>query len=163
MTIFIRKCVYEWPISMAERSTAWVCVPSPAEIVGSNLAGDTNVCLVWVFVCRQVEVFATSWPLVKEESCRLRCVVVCDLETSKMRRPWPTLGRGVTGKNIYMVMNAKQKSSYFHSNMWCYTFSLTSLTCHVTEVCHLIWRILHTIGNWLHINHQLDALIIIYS
>ena len=27
-----------------------------------------------------------------EESYRLWCVVVCDLETSWMRRPWPTLG-----------------------------------------------------------------------
>jgi len=27
-----------------------------------------------------------------EESYRLWCVVVCDLETSKMRRPWPTGG-----------------------------------------------------------------------
>jgi len=30
-----------------------------------------------------------------EESCRLWCVVVCDLETSLMRRPWPTEGGGV--------------------------------------------------------------------
>jgi len=28
----------------------------------------------------------------QEESYRLRCVVVCDLETSWMRRPWPTGG-----------------------------------------------------------------------
>jgi len=28
-----------------------------------------------------------------EESYRLWCVVVCDLETSRMRRPWPALGR----------------------------------------------------------------------
>jgi len=27
-----------------------------------------------------------------EESYRLWCVVVCDLETSKMRRPWPRVG-----------------------------------------------------------------------
>jgi len=27
-----------------------------------------------------------------EESYRLWCVVVCDQETSKMRRPWPALG-----------------------------------------------------------------------
>jgi len=33
-----------------------------------------------------------------EESYRLRCVVVCDLETSRMRRPWPALGRSATGK-----------------------------------------------------------------
>jgi len=29
---------------------------------------------------------------------RLWCVVVCDLETSRMRRPWPALGRSATGK-----------------------------------------------------------------
>jgi len=31
-----------------------------------------------------------------EESYRLRCVVVCDLETSRMRRPWHVLGRSAT-------------------------------------------------------------------
>jgi len=29
-------------------------------------------------------------------SYRLRCVVVCDLETSRMMRPWPALGRSAT-------------------------------------------------------------------
>jgi hypothetical protein len=33
-----------------------------------------------------------------EESYRLWCVVVCDLETSRMR-PWPALGRRATAKN----------------------------------------------------------------
>jgi len=32
-----------------------------------------------------------------EKSYRLWCVVVCDLETSRMRRPWPALGRSATG------------------------------------------------------------------
>ena len=32
-----------------------------------------------------------------EESYRLWCVVVCDLETSRMRRPWSALGRSATG------------------------------------------------------------------
>ena len=32
-----------------------------------------------------------------EASYRLWCVVVCDLETSRMRRPWPALGRSATG------------------------------------------------------------------
>ena len=31
-----------------------------------------------------------------EESYRLWCVVVCDQENSKMRRPWPPLGRSAT-------------------------------------------------------------------
>jgi len=33
-----------------------------------------------------------------EESYRLWCVVVCDLEISRMRRPWPALGRSATEK-----------------------------------------------------------------
>jgi len=33
-----------------------------------------------------------------EESYRLWCVVVCDLETSRMRRPWPALGHRATAK-----------------------------------------------------------------
>jgi len=32
-----------------------------------------------------------------EESYRLWCVVVCDLETSRMRRPWSAVGRSATG------------------------------------------------------------------
>ena len=34
-----------------------------------------------------------------EESYRLWCVVVCDLETSRIRRPWPALGRSATKKD----------------------------------------------------------------
>jgi hypothetical protein len=33
-----------------------------------------------------------------EECYRMWCVVVCDLETSSMRRPWPALGRSATPK-----------------------------------------------------------------
>ena len=33
-----------------------------------------------------------------EEAYGLWCVVVCDLETSRMGRHWPTLGRSATGK-----------------------------------------------------------------
>jgi hypothetical protein len=33
-----------------------------------------------------------------EKSKRLWCVIVCDLETSRMRRPWPALGCTARGK-----------------------------------------------------------------
>jgi len=33
-----------------------------------------------------------------EESYRLWCVVVCDLETSRMRSPWPNWGRRAKNK-----------------------------------------------------------------
>jgi len=44
-----------------------------------------------------------------EKSYRLWCVVVCDLETSGMRRPWPSVGRKATGQktvNNKEVLNA---------------------------------------------------------
>ena len=37
-----------------------------------------------------------------EESYRLWCVVVCDLETSRMRRPWPALGRSATANKKFI-------------------------------------------------------------
>jgi len=41
-----------------------------------------------------------------EESYRMWCVVVCDLETSWLRRPWPALGRSatVTKKKITLYL-----------------------------------------------------------
>jgi len=36
-----------------------------------------------------------------EEFYRLWCFIACDLETSRMRRPWPALGRSATGKKFY--------------------------------------------------------------
>ena len=53
-----------------------------------------------------------------EESYRLWCVVVCDLETSRMRRPWPALGRSATGKK------EKKKKS-------------VTVSCDV-HICHLL-------------------------
>ena len=39
-----------------------------------------------------------------EESYRLWCVVVCDLETSRVRRPWPALGRSATKKKSCILL-----------------------------------------------------------
>jgi len=48
-----------------------------------------------------------------EESYRLWCVVVCDLETSGMRRPWPALGRSTTEKKFYTLKyEVKYQSSW---------------------------------------------------
>ena len=51
----------------------------------------------WMFVCCKCYVMSGRGlcdELITRpgEYYRLWCVVVCDLETSKMRRPWPTLG-----------------------------------------------------------------------
>ena len=58
---------------------------------------------VWIFVCCNCCVLSgrgLCYELVTrpEESSRLWCVVVCDLETSRMRSPCPALGRSTTPK-----------------------------------------------------------------
>jgi hypothetical protein len=50
-----------------------------------------------MFVCGECCVLSGRGPCdglitSPEESFRMWCVVVCDLETSKMRRLWPTVG-----------------------------------------------------------------------
>ena len=69
------------PVPVAARSNAWVCGRPPAEIVGSNPTG------AWMFVCCECCVFSGRGlcdELITrpEESYRLWCVFVCDLETS---------------------------------------------------------------------------------
>ena len=82
---------------MAVRSKSWVCDLSPAENVGSNPTG------AWTFVCFEYYVLSGG-DLCDElitrpdESYRLWCAVVCDLQTSIMRRPWPTGGGAVIPK-----------------------------------------------------------------
>jgi len=45
-----------------------------------------------------------------EKSYRLRCVAECDLETSRMRRPWAALGRSATGRKIYLCYASRDSS-----------------------------------------------------
>jgi len=67
---------------------------SLAGIVGSNPAGGMDVCVqCCVLPGRGLCDGLITRP---EKSCRLWCVM-CDLETSRMRRPWPAFGRGATG------------------------------------------------------------------
>ena len=100
--LFVCKCVlplgdnpiavnkYIISVTVAAQFKAWVCGRWPAEIVGSNPTGGMDVCLLCCVMsgrglCDEV----ISRP---EESYRLWCVVVCDLETSYMRRPRLTGG-----------------------------------------------------------------------
>jgi len=51
-------------------------------------------------VCCQVDVSATSWSLVQMNPTDCGASL-CDLETSRMRRPWPALGHSATEKKLY--------------------------------------------------------------
>ena len=58
-----------------------------------------------------------------EESYRLWCVVVCDLETSRMGRPWPALGCSVAGKRKNGSFSGVLVTSQ-ENNLMCYDFFL---------------------------------------
>ena len=104
------------------------CDRSPAEIVGSNPAGGMNVacCECCVLSGR---VLCDGLITCPEDTYRLWCVVVCDLETSsRMRRPWSTLGCGAIGKqniNTGRYLAYKQIPTFL-SHEW---FSSSKMTC----------------------------------
>ena len=88
----------QWPRGLRRRSAAarllrsWVRIPKAA----------------WMSVCCECYVLSgrglcdeliTS----PEESYRPWCVVVCDLETSKIRRPWPALSRSAKENKLSFI------------------------------------------------------------
>ena len=92
-------CWSQWPRGLRLRSAAarllrsWVRIPPGA----------------WMFVCCECCVLSGRGlcdELITrpEESYRLWCVVVCDLETSRMRRPWPALSRSATEIIIIIII-----------------------------------------------------------
>ena len=88
-----KSCRSQWPRGLRRRSAAarllrsWIRIPPGA----------------WMFVCCECCVLSGRGlcdELINrpEESYRFWWVVVCDPETSRMRRPWPALGRSATAK-----------------------------------------------------------------
>ena len=78
--VILLSLVANMPVPMAALSKGLVCGRSPAENVGSNPRGGMDV-------CRECCVLSARGPCDElithpDESCRLWCVVVCDLETS---------------------------------------------------------------------------------
>ena len=99
-THFLFSNIFRKPSPAAARSKAYVCGRSPAEIVGSNPAGGMDVCLLWVLCVVRYRSLRRADP----SSRGVWCVVVCDLETSWMKRPWPALGRSAT-RNFFFFEN----------------------------------------------------------
>jgi len=103
----------QWPRGLRRRSTAarllrlWVRIPP----------GGMDVCLLWVLLLsgRGLCDKLITRP---EESYRLWCVIVCDLETSWIRRPWPNGGCHAKNKqiNIYEWLELYFCSS--HTPSW---------------------------------------------
>ena len=94
-----------------------------------------DVCPLWVLcVVRDLCDELITYP---EESYRLWCVVVCDLETSWMRRPWLTGGRGaVAPKTNKLVVNSYQMTLLWGSDRTWWKESpstLIELKCWLTQ------------------------------
>jgi hypothetical protein len=106
--MYIFKYLHSY-IKNAGPSERAVCGCSPAEIEGSNPTWSTDICceccvLPGKSLCDEL----ITRP---EKSYRLWCVVVCDLEISRMR---PALGRSaIGGKKI-----RKNENSLFRSLMY---------------------------------------------
>ena len=125
----IRKvCRSQWLRGLRRRSVSarllrsWVRIPPGA----------------WMFVCCECYVLSGRGlcdELITrpEESYRLCCVVVCDQETSRMRRPWPALGRSATGKQKkilrYSVRATWPASLILHSSIPAIIFSEDYRSC----------------------------------
>jgi hypothetical protein len=86
------------PVPVAGRSKAWVCGRSSAEIWVRIPPGGMDICLLYCVLSARG--FYDELITRPEESCGLCCVVVGDLETSWMRRPWPTGGCRAKNKQI---------------------------------------------------------------
>jgi len=105
----------QWPRGLRRRSAAacllrsWVWIQLGA----------------WIFVCCECCVLSGRGlcdELITrpEESYRLGCIVVCDLETSRMRRPWLALGRSTTEKkNFINSLVAALALHVIHSLLYC--------------------------------------------
>jgi hypothetical protein len=100
------KCRSQWPRGLRRRSAAarllrsWVPIPRVA----------------WIFVCCVLSGRGLCDELITRpvESYRLWCVVVCEIGTSKMRRPWPALGRSATEKKIKYWRSRNGTVLYMH-------------------------------------------------
>jgi hypothetical protein len=77
-------------------------------------------------VCCQVGGLCNVLITHPEESYRLWCVVVCDLQTSRLRRPWHALGRSATKKKSLCIYSTiprgtlvgKQWTVHLKNRLW---------------------------------------------
>jgi hypothetical protein len=98
-----------WPVWMTEKSKfscpcrTWQHDPSVAVCRMVTLSTFSWITLLQNMPLTGVlfqTLIITHGPIARpEESYQLWCVTVCDIGTSRMRRPWPALGCCARGKN----------------------------------------------------------------
>jgi len=111
----------QWPRGLRRRSTAahyWDC-----GFESHRVHGCLSVCCK----CCMLSGRGLCDELITrpEKSYRLWCVVVvCNLETSRMRRPWPAVGRSATGEITICTTTSQLNNSTFctHSVLMCFVW-----------------------------------------
>ena len=83
-----------------------------------------------------------------EEFYRLWCVAMCDLETSRMRRSWPTLGRSATKKNKYSNI---YKTAQSGCSLW-KQLDDVCLTTRLDSKYNYCFKVPWSTRYWLHFN-----------
>ena len=117
LTFNMKLCSLSGPISLAARTKAWVYRRLFAGILGSNPAGGMDVCVECCVLSGRGLCNGLITYLGK--SYRMWCVVVCDLETSRMRRPWPALGRSATGKKKVLLQSLFRHTLFYPRSNSC--------------------------------------------
>jgi len=105
LCLYYCLCRSQWPRGLRRRSAAACLLRLWVQITPG--AWKSVCCECCVLSGRVLCVGLITRP---EESYRVWCVVMCDLETSWMRRPWPTGGllRGKKKKkNLPLAQNVK--------------------------------------------------------
>jgi hypothetical protein len=100
LVILLKLCRSQWPRVLRRRSAVARLLRSWVRI---SLGGGHGCFSFVSVVCCQVEVSATSWSLVQRSPTDCGASLWCDLETSRMRRPCPALGRSATKNKLYFL------------------------------------------------------------
>jgi hypothetical protein len=95
------RLILSLPIPVAARSKVWVCGRSLTRIVGSNLTGGMDVCLLLVLCVVRYRSLRRADRLSRGVLPTLVCLKSVIVKPRKMRRPRPPRGcRATGGKNI---------------------------------------------------------------
>jgi len=120
-------------VPVAARSKAWVCGRLPAEIAGSKPIGGMEVGQLWVLCVLSGRGLCDELITRPQESYRLWCVVVSDLETSAMKRSGPTGGllrpKNETQRCNTHFRHLKTVNNSLQYNLYAFFCFLNSLFC----------------------------------
>jgi hypothetical protein len=113
------KNMYLLPIPVAVRSKAWVCSRLSAGIAGSIPAENMNIRLL----CSGSGLCEGMITLSEDSCLWYVCLIVCDLETSTVRRPKAELRCCATGRHVYCVSSRNRSGAFVctrQGNFWFY-------------------------------------------